>query len=187
MHFYFPPQKTHPVWFIRILNYGDTENVLINHLLLVIPMSYPCHYTNLCLHKPHKHAHTHTHAHTHARARTTLLSRYWHQSLKTHFEGSLFLAENGSAIKSWYCRAISAKSLFYRAKWGKKRLWEEDCLKFVLKFLIYDSGMKNVCRTTDFFVCKIYLWTDILYVSPLDSTKARVLSWPVMRASCRSR
>ncbi len=51
-------QKTHSVWFIRVLNY---ENVLINHLLLVIPMSYPCHYTNLCPHKPHKHAHTQTH------------------------------------------------------------------------------------------------------------------------------
>ncbi len=51
-----PPQKTHSVWFISILNYGDTKNVLINHLLLVIPMSYPCHYTNLCPHKPHKHA-----------------------------------------------------------------------------------------------------------------------------------
>ncbi len=63
------PQKTHSVWFISILNYGDTENVLINHLLLVIPMSYPCHYTNVCPHKPHKHAppppppHTHTHTH----------------------------------------------------------------------------------------------------------------------------
>ncbi len=59
------PQKTHSVWFISVLNYGDTENVLINHLLLVIPVSYPCHYTNLCPHKPHKHAHTHTHTHTH--------------------------------------------------------------------------------------------------------------------------
>ncbi len=63
--FLLSPQKTHNVWFISILNYGDTENVLINHLLLVIPMSYPCHYTNLCPHKPHKHAHTHTHTHTH--------------------------------------------------------------------------------------------------------------------------
>ncbi len=60
--FLFSPKKTHSVWFISVLNYGDTENVLINHLLLVIPMSYPCHYTNLC---PHKHAHTHTHTHTH--------------------------------------------------------------------------------------------------------------------------
>ncbi len=48
-------KKTHSVWFISVLNYGDTENVLINHLLLVIPMLYPCHYTNLCPHKPHKH------------------------------------------------------------------------------------------------------------------------------------
>ncbi len=58
--FLFSLKKTHSVWFISVLNYGDTENVLINHLLLVIPMSYPCHYTNLCPHKPHKHAHTHT-------------------------------------------------------------------------------------------------------------------------------
>ncbi len=56
--FLLSPQKTHSVWFISVLNYGDTENVLINHLLLVIPMSYPCHYTNLCPHKPHKHAET---------------------------------------------------------------------------------------------------------------------------------
>ncbi len=59
----FPPKNI----FISILNYGDTENVLINHLLLVIPMSHPCHYTNLCPHKPHKHAHTHTHTHTHTK------------------------------------------------------------------------------------------------------------------------
>ncbi len=52
-------QKTNSVWFISLLNYGDTEIVLINHLLLVIPMSCLWHYTNLCPHKPHKHAHTH--------------------------------------------------------------------------------------------------------------------------------
>ncbi len=33
-------------------------------------MSYPCHYTNLCPHKPHKHAHTHTHIHTHTYTHT---------------------------------------------------------------------------------------------------------------------
>ncbi len=68
--FIFSLKKTHSVWFISFLNYGDTENVLINHLLLVIPMSYPCHYTNLCPHKPHKHAHTHTHTHTHTYTHT---------------------------------------------------------------------------------------------------------------------
>ncbi len=62
--FLFSLKKTHSVWFISVLNYGDTENVLINHLLLVIPVLYPCHYTNLCPHKPDKHAHTHTHTHT---------------------------------------------------------------------------------------------------------------------------
>ncbi len=75
--FLFSLKKTHSVWFISILNYGDTENVLINHLLLVIPMSYPCHYTNLCPHKPHKHAHTHTliHTHTHTHTQTHTHSR----------------------------------------------------------------------------------------------------------------
>ncbi len=75
-------KKTHSVWFISVLNYGDTENVLINHLLLVIPMSYPCHYTNLCPHKPHKHAtHTHTHTHTphtHTHTHTTHTSNHTH-------------------------------------------------------------------------------------------------------------
>ncbi len=37
------------------------RHVLIKHLQIVIPLSYPCHYTNLCPHKPHKPAHTHTH------------------------------------------------------------------------------------------------------------------------------
>ncbi len=62
--FIFSPQKNSLCMIYKRLNYGDTENVLINHLLLVILMSYPCHYTNLCPHKPHKHAHTHTHTHT---------------------------------------------------------------------------------------------------------------------------
>ncbi len=73
--FIFSLKKTHSVWFISVLNYGDTENVLINHLLLVIPVSYPCYYTNLCPHKPHKHAHTYarTHTHTHTHTLTILL------------------------------------------------------------------------------------------------------------------
>ncbi len=67
--------KTYSVWFISVLNFGDTEHVLINHLLLVIPMSYPCQYTNLCPHKPHKHAHTHTHTHTHTRSFSNLFKQ----------------------------------------------------------------------------------------------------------------
>ncbi len=84
--FLFSLKKTHSVWFISVLNYGDTENVLINHLLLVIPMSYPCHYTNLC---PHKHAHTHTHTHTDTHTDThtqthTHTHRHTHTDTHTH-------------------------------------------------------------------------------------------------------
>ncbi len=91
------PQKTHSVWFISVLNYGDTENVLINHLLLVIPMSYPCHYTNLCPHKPHKlpththtthththHTHTHTPHHTHTHHTDRQTDRHTHTHRQTH-------------------------------------------------------------------------------------------------------
>ncbi len=75
----------HSVWFISVLNYGDTENVLINHLLLVIPMSYPCHYTNLCPHKPHKHAHTHTHTLSHTLSCShTHTHTYIHSHTHTH-------------------------------------------------------------------------------------------------------
>ncbi len=86
--FIFSLKKTHSVWFISVLKYGDTENVLLNHLLLVIPMSYLCHYTNLCPHKPHKHAHahhTHTHTHTHAHhTHTHTHARTPHAHTHTH-------------------------------------------------------------------------------------------------------
>ncbi len=68
--FQLSPKKTYSVWFISVLNYGDTENVLINHLLLV---TYLCHYTNLCPHKPHKHAHTHAHTATTTHGNTHML------------------------------------------------------------------------------------------------------------------
>ncbi len=58
-------RKHHLVCFLSLLNYGDIGSVLIKHLQIVIPLSYPCYYTNLCPHKPHKPAHTHTHTHTH--------------------------------------------------------------------------------------------------------------------------
>ncbi len=58
------PQKNSLCMIYKRFKLWGHWNVLMNHLLLVIPMSYPCHYTNLCPHKPHKHAHTHTHTHT---------------------------------------------------------------------------------------------------------------------------
>ncbi len=61
VHFYFPSKNSLCMIYKR-LNYGDTENILINHLVLVIPMLYPCHYTNLC---PHNHINMPTHTHTH--------------------------------------------------------------------------------------------------------------------------
>ncbi len=56
--------------------WGHWVNVLISHLLLVIPMSYPCHYTNLCPHVTNTHTHTHTHTHTCTRAHTHTQTLY---------------------------------------------------------------------------------------------------------------
>ncbi len=102
--FLLSPKKTHTVWFISILNYGDTENVLINHLLLVIPMSYPCHYTNLCPHKPHKHAHTHTHTHTHTHIYIYTTNVYILIFVKKVFyahQGSIYLIKNTVKNEIW--------------------------------------------------------------------------------------
>ncbi len=49
-------------------NMGTWGNVLISHILLVIPAaSYPCHYTNLCPHMSQKRTHIHTHTKYHLR------------------------------------------------------------------------------------------------------------------------
>ncbi len=62
--FQLSPKKPHSVWFISVLKSGDI-NVLKSHLHLVIPVSYLCHYTNLCPDLSQKRAHTHTQTHTH--------------------------------------------------------------------------------------------------------------------------
>ncbi len=115
-------KKTHSVWFISVLNYGDTENVLINHLLLVIPMSYPCHYTNLCPHKPHKHAHTHTHTHTHTHPPT---------HTHTHTPPSLTasLCEQLSSLYSYFsdCR-LTPNIMYYSEATPIAWMHQECCL-----------------------------------------------------------
>ncbi len=106
--FLFSLKKTHSVWFISVLNYGDTENVLINHLL-VIPMSYPCHYTTLCPHKPHKHAHTHTHTHTHTHSHTCNTRKQW------------------NSRSSLICVLICPCSLFAHCMWTVFSVYFEAC------------------------------------------------------------
>ncbi len=80
-------KKHHLVCFLSLLNYGDIGSVLIKHLQIVIPLSYPCYYTNLCPHKPHKPAHTHTHTltltHTHTHTHTHSHS-HTHTHTHTH-------------------------------------------------------------------------------------------------------
>ncbi len=141
--FIFSLKKTHSVWFISILNYGDTENVLINHLLLVIPMSYPCHYTNLCHHKPqtcphtHKHTHTHTththththtltdtHTHTHTLTDTTPHTHIWKQIC--------FDTSNGHFIVSSSKKNINFRNNSIFQYNSKPHIWEQNRFRLVL-------------------------------------------------------
>ncbi len=133
--FLFSLKKTHSVWFISVLNYGDTENVLINHLLLVISMSYPCHYTNLCPHKPHKHVHTHTHTHTH----------------REHIYCCSARGAVGSSVpcsrvspQSWYWRYWERCTFTPKSKW----LDNWDCLGF--------GGLK---KGVHFYHCRVVVST----------------------------
>ncbi len=72
---------------------GTWVNVLKSHLHLVIPVSYLCHYTNLCPDLSQKRAHTltlslshtHTHTHTHTYSLTLSLSlTHTHTHTHTH-------------------------------------------------------------------------------------------------------
>ncbi len=78
------PQKNSLCMIYKRFNYGDTEMSLINHLLLVIPMSYPCHYTHWC---PHNHINMRTHTHTHTSLRLSLVVRlsYCSTGILTYF------------------------------------------------------------------------------------------------------
>ncbi len=73
--FLLSPQKTHSVWFISVLNYGDTENVLINHLLLVISV-IPCLYTHLCPHKQHNRRAANKETHTRSKRNDLKTNKY---------------------------------------------------------------------------------------------------------------
>ncbi len=55
-------------------------------------MSYPCYYTNLCPHKPHKHAHAHTHAHTHT---------HTHTQVSLHYKDSFFKPEKNLVYRDF--------------------------------------------------------------------------------------
>ncbi len=127
--FLFSPQKTHSVWFISVLNYGDTENVLINHLLLVIPVSYPCHYTNLCPHKPHKHAHTHRDTHTHS----TLSLSLTH----IHTHSLTYMLRTGSVILLCVYIMYIKHHFFSWLVWGQIYLYCWSFFKYVKIYFIW--------------------------------------------------
>ncbi len=113
--FQLSPQKTHSVWFISVLNYGDTENVLINRLLLVIPMLYPCHthvIIQICVLINHINMPPHTHTHTHTHTKTVISCHFLMLMYSVSFHGfslKLHLFSNHIWIKliqNVWCRTV---------------------------------------------------------------------------------
>ncbi len=150
--FLLSPQKTHSVWFISILNYGDTENVLINDLLLVIPMSYLCHYTNLCPHKPHKpHKHAHTHTHTHTYIPLILFPNYYCSAVNT-VTCCNYCKKKSSCI--YYIYFKQDMFSFWSEKWsGPYRFYEIhlDIMNTMIwhrRVKILSVVLTNVCQKT---------------------------------------
>jgi len=171
--FLLSPKKTHSVWFISVLNYGDTENVLINHLLVVIPMSYPCHYTNLCPHKPHKHAHTHIHKErerererdAHTQITTTCQSPYFftltwvnkcsqyfyfYQSIVTHehlyfylSKGCVYVCHLCTFLTSNLCFQPTYKSIIHNNP--VKRVQKSAQIEQRLQAITVQNSAKQIC------------------------------------------
>ncbi len=116
--FLLSPKKPHSVWFISVLNYGDIGSVLIKHLQIVIPLSYPCHYTNLCPHKPHKPAHTHTHTHTHTVCNLYIYVVLYIQQLTSwYIDVHIYISTYMHYIYSHMCNICTQL-------WGKYILWK---------------------------------------------------------------
>ncbi len=67
VHFLLSPKKLTLYDLYSLLNYADTKNFLISHLLLVMHNSL---YKLMSLYVTHTHTHTHTHIHTHTQRHT---------------------------------------------------------------------------------------------------------------------
>ncbi len=155
-------KKTHSVWFISVLNYGDTENVLINHLLLVIPMSYPCHYTNLCPHKPHKHAHTDTQTHTHTTARyqcvaVHVISFYMCEHaaiLCLVFWQSASCSINSSDAERWNCSVVVLSRCFLISHLTCKITFFHQ---YMCHFPVYLSILKCLILSLILILCIVFV------------------------------
>ncbi len=78
-------------------------------------MSYPCHYTNLCPHKPHKHAHTHTHTHTthtpHTHTHHTLSAVNRLKQIKRVNGLRLIMINHKCKILGFTCKCVEIKKL----------------------------------------------------------------------------
>ncbi len=169
--FLFSLKKTHSVWLISVLNYGDTENVLINHLLLVIPMSYPCHYTNLCPHKPHKHAHTHTHTHTkciitNSSLFVSILSSYQRNLIMFLFLYLMHFWQNNMLFKGqhgMYCSRKLICHLYYPEKVGSQKQINKKKMS-ICKIFLNDKTVKcrinvpiHLVRYSVFYIIRKYI------------------------------
>ncbi len=85
-------KKTNSVWFISLLNYGDTENVLMNHLPPVIPVIPMSFYKFVS--SNHKNTHTCARAHTHTHTQNV----YWCYT-EFNFDSVIFISN--TIFRGW--------------------------------------------------------------------------------------
>ncbi len=143
-------KKHHLVCFLSLLNYGDIGSVLIKHLQIVIPLSYPCYYTNLCPHKPHN-PHTHTHTHTHH----THTHHHTHHRHNTHTPPPFYWIALGRMInllllislpepREWPRGHIESVCMYVREVEEQRVTWEWRQVKDIL--CMRCTGMRRQWR-----------------------------------------
>ncbi len=128
--FLLSPQKTHTVWFISILNYGDTENVLTQspHHTRTPTHHTHTHTPHTHTHTPHTHTHTHTPTpHTHTHTHTTHTHTHTHTELNPISPGRTCCFPWATLVKI-VLMYLSFKSfpLYWRSPCSKQRLTHSE-------------------------------------------------------------
>ncbi len=169
-------KKHHLVCFLSLLNYGDIGSVLIKHLQIVIPLSYPCYYTNLCPHKPHKPTHTHTHAHTHiikgiVLPEMNILTSFTHPHVIPNLHGNRKIILLYWMVSSMQLQWTGTEA--FKHKMDKKSTWKYHksspynlCTIFSILLKLYDifsySYLWMKCSFYFIFVVWKLVWHGIL-------------------------
>ncbi len=123
-------------------------------------MSYPCHYTNLCPHKPHKHAHTHTHTHA---CRSSL---YFITTFLQNNEDMTLLLSSASSLHSLALFIASSSNFTEHSSPLSNEEWECMCL----------LGLVSLCVWAR--LC-LFLYVIIYVIISVQKASCTFFVWPI--------